>query len=163
MSNLSRPLRSAAGILATACLLALAGCYTLNYENVPVRMYAGRALTARQVRHAIVHAADAAGWSLQQNKPGVFYATRIHADQKAVIELKYSARYFSIIYVRSQNLVVGPKKTPASFRRPPGLGAVFMQEDINPQSGPRARYADWALHLKYGIERALGGRPTVGG
>lgn len=137
---------------------AIAGCSTLNYENVPVRRYSMHRLSMPQVAQAIRLAADRTGWQLKQKKEGVFIATREHSDQRATCEVHYSPSAFSIIYVASQNLRV--RETAASLRKElhtyntwgRALNGGGNGEAGNPY---RSGYEDWAFNLQHAIEEEL--------
>ena len=95
--------------LAAACLVAaLAGCARTgpiyNVNDAPVASASGKAMTAAQVRSAIVTAGNALGWQIVDAGPGKLVGTLNLRDHQAVVDIPYTARSYSIVYKSSRNL-----------------------------------------------------------
>lgn len=87
--------------------VALAACGTKPIYNVnaaPVTSATGKALTASQVRTAIVNAGVSLGWAMTEPKPGVMLGTLNLREHTAVVEIPYSEKSYSILYKSSVNL-----------------------------------------------------------
>ena len=83
-------------MLVTSCsLLALAGCRgvpVMNVVDAPVA--AGR--SAQQVEQAILSAGDSLGWRMHAQGPGKIQGTINRRDHRAVVDIDYTARTYSI-------------------------------------------------------------------
>lgn len=95
--------------LAAACLVAtIAGCARMgpiyNVNDAPVASASGKAMTAAQVRSAILTAGAALGWQMADAGPGRIVGTLNLRTHQAVVEIPYSAKSYSIVYKSSQNL-----------------------------------------------------------
>lgn len=91
-------------MLAVTCAaLALAGCRSapvMNVADAPV----GVSLSAQQLEQAIVAAGDALGWQMRPTGPGRIEGTLLLRDHRAVVDINYSPRAYSIRYKDSSNL-----------------------------------------------------------
>jgi predicted small secreted protein len=92
-------------VLATA---TLAACNTMapiqNVSDVSVAPQANKALTADQVRGAIVRAGAALGWIMKDAGPGQLHGTLLLRTHTAEVNIPYSATSYSIKYKSSSNL-----------------------------------------------------------
>jgi hypothetical protein len=94
--------------MAAALTLAIGGCartaaiYTVN--EAPVQTASGKALSAAQVRAAIMSAGAGLGWKFRDAGPGRLEGTLNVRTHVAVVEIPYTARTYAIKYKSSQNL-----------------------------------------------------------
>lgn len=90
-------------MLAVTCAaLALAGCRSAPVMNVDAPV--GVSLSAQQLEQAIVAAGDALGWQMRPTGPGRIEGTLLLRDHRAVVDINYSPRAYSIRYKDSSNL-----------------------------------------------------------
>ena len=88
-------------------VLLVAGCTTrpiVNVTDQPVVASAGKQLTADQVRNGIVSAGNALGWVMTPVSPGLVSGRLMLRDHVAVVEVRYTAKVYSITYKDSTNL-----------------------------------------------------------
>ena len=76
----------------------------LNVSDAAVTSASGRALTADQVRSAIVRAGAGLGWQMKDEATGLLVGTLTLRSHQAVVEIRYSARTYSIKYRSSVDL-----------------------------------------------------------
>ena len=95
-------------IVAFAAGAVLAGCARTaaiyNVDNAPVATANGSALSAAQVRKAILTAGTGLGWRIVDAGPGKLEGTLNLRTHTAVVEIPYSAQAYSVHYKRSENL-----------------------------------------------------------
>lgn len=96
----------AASLVAT---LALAGgcartAPMVVLNDVPVAPSVSKALTATQVRTAIITAGTSLGWRMADAGAGAIEGTLALRGHTAVVSIPYSASKYSIQYKRSENL-----------------------------------------------------------
>ena len=94
-------------LVAVCVVLLLAGCTTrpiMNVTDQPVVTAAGKALTADQVRNAILAAGTNLGWVMTPVSPGLVSGRLMLRDHVAVVDIRYSATTYSITYKDSTNL-----------------------------------------------------------
>jgi len=94
-------------ILALASLHAVArqSVPIINHENVAIERGTARALTADEVKAAILAAAAQGHWDVAESSPGVLKASlNVRNKHTAVVQISYSADKYSIIYRDSTNL-----------------------------------------------------------
>ena len=87
-------------LVAFFSLFALAGCRVapvMNVVDVPVT--AGRSV--QQVEQAIMAAGNSLGWRMQAQGPGKIQGTINLRDHRAVVDIDYSARAYSIRHKES--------------------------------------------------------------
>lgn len=93
-------------MLAVA-FVALAGCTQVPVRNVPdsaVVTGTGKPLTADQVRSAIVRAGSGLGWAMTPTDPGLVTGRLALRGHTAVVDVRYTAKNYSIMYKDSSNL-----------------------------------------------------------
>src|SRR5215213_1695186 len=93
--------------LALAAVVALAACTTppvMNVPNTPVTTGNGKPATSEQVRSAIVRAGSGLGWIMTPNDPGLVTGRLALRGHVAVVDVRYSAKDYSITYKESSNL-----------------------------------------------------------
>jgi hypothetical protein len=89
------------------CLFALAACtsapiYTVT--DAPVVVRAGKQASADDVRDAILRAGRRLGWQMVPGERGVINAKLSLRTHVAVVDVRYSATSYSIVYRDSTNL-----------------------------------------------------------
>ena len=84
-------------------LLVLAGCRSAPVMNV-VDAPVGVSRSAQQVEQAIVSAGNSLGWQMRPVGPGRIEGTLLLRDHRAVVDIDYSPRTYSIRYKDSSNL-----------------------------------------------------------
>ncbi len=98
-----RLLRALSLGLVLAALIA--GCRTapiLNVVDAPV--VANKPASMADVQEAIRRAGAALGWQMESVKPGLMQGTLALRTHKAVVDIPYSTKAFSIRYKDSVNL-----------------------------------------------------------
>ena len=95
--------------LWVACLVlaALAGCTMAPIRNVadaPVVTGSGKPATLEQVRSSIVRAGTSLGWVMTPGDPGLVVGRLALRGHVAIVEVRYSAKDYSIKYKDSTNL-----------------------------------------------------------
>ncbi|MGF1692700.1 hypothetical protein [Photobacterium kagoshimensis] len=92
------------GLIIAAVLTSVVGCSrthpVLNVENAPVSYN----VKVDQVRSAILQSGADRGWIMQETKPGTIRGEITKRTHKAVIDVEYNAKTYSIHYVSSENL-----------------------------------------------------------
>ena len=102
--------KKAVTALAAACAAAilLAGCARsgpiYNVNEAPIATPSGKAVTAAQVRSAIITAGTSLGWKVVDAGSGKLEGTLNLRTHTAVVDIPYSAKTYSIVYKRSENL-----------------------------------------------------------
>lgn len=97
-------------LLLCVASVALAACTSAPIRNVsdaPVVTGSGKALTADQVRVAIVGAGTALGWSMAPATPGLVTGRIALRGHTASIDVRYTPTMYSIAYKDSTNLDFG--------------------------------------------------------
>ena len=101
-------MKIAAAIAAAALAVTAGGCARtapiLNLENVPVTTPGGKALSASQVRGAIITAGTSLGWRITDAGPGKLEGALHLREHSAVVDIPYTAKSYSIIYKSSDRL-----------------------------------------------------------
>ncbi|MDN3614374.1 MAG: hypothetical protein ACPG5L_09200 [Vibrio gallaecicus] len=91
-------------VISLFFILILAGCGrvqpVMNVEDTPVALN----LQSKQVKSAIYDSAIDRGWLVSEIKPGLLRAELYVRSHHAVIEIPYSDKFYSILYVESENL-----------------------------------------------------------
>ncbi len=106
MSHLKDP-RSLAMLLAAFALFCLAGCRTAPVYNVvdaPVLQAGNEPLASPEVKKAILRAGTSLGWDMVPTAPGHITGTLHLRSHKAVVDILYSSKDYSITYKNSSNL-----------------------------------------------------------
>ena len=94
-------------LVVVSVMLLVAACTSrpiVNVTDQPVVSAAGKELTADQVRNAIVAAGNGLGWVMTPVSPGLVSGRLMLRDHVAVVDVRYSAKTFSITYKDSTNL-----------------------------------------------------------
>jgi len=94
-------------VVALGMILLVVGCTSrpiVNVTDQPVVATAGKQLTADQVQSAIVSAGNALGWVMTPISPGLIGGRLMLRDHVAVVEVRYTAKTYSITYKDSTNL-----------------------------------------------------------
>lgn len=98
-------LRSALKILLPAIVLLLIGCRISPIYEVPqAQLVAPRAVSMADVERAIRTAGASMGWQMVQRAPGHLEGTLILREHRAIVDIKYDTRYYSIKYKDSSGL-----------------------------------------------------------
>ena len=96
------------GAVVTALAVTIGGCARtapiLNVNDSPVHTASGKALSAAQVRTAIMSAGAGLGWKFTDAGPGKLEGTLNLRTHSAVVVIPYSAKTYAITYKSSQNL-----------------------------------------------------------
>jgi len=95
-------------VLVALCVIVLmVGCTSrpiMNVTDQPVVSAAGKQLTEDQVRSSIVSAGIALGWVMTPVSPGLVSGRLSLRDHVAVVDVRYTAKTYSIAYKDSTNL-----------------------------------------------------------
>jgi hypothetical protein len=100
-------MKSALAITIASGVLLLAGCRSAPIQNIsdaPVTSISGKAVSAAQVRTAIMGAGAGLGWRMVDAGPGKLEGTLTLRDHTAIVEIPYSAKTYSILYKGGQNI-----------------------------------------------------------
>jgi hypothetical protein len=98
-------LRNALKILVPAVALILAGCRIAPiYEVQQAPITAARAASAADVERAIRTAGAGLGWQMVPRGPGTIEGVLILRDHRAVVDIRYDTKSYSIKYKDSSNL-----------------------------------------------------------
>jgi hypothetical protein len=80
----------------------------VNHENLPVVTISGKALTAEQVKQAIMVAGAAKTWTLSVQGDGSLLAIlNMRNKHTVMVKIVYSAERYSITYLDSTNMNFG--------------------------------------------------------
>ena len=93
--------------IAVCAALALGACTTqpiYNVTDATVSTTSGKALTAAQVRSAIITAGTSLGWRMVDAGHGHLEGTLNLRTHLAVVDIPYSASKYSIVFKRAENL-----------------------------------------------------------
>ena len=94
-------------LLACVAILGMVGCTSAPISNVPLTPVVtgtGKPATAEQVRTAIVRAGSTLGWQMTPTDPGLVTGRLALRTHLAIVDVKYSAKDYSITYKDSTNL-----------------------------------------------------------
>lgn len=94
-------------LLLAVAFVVLAGCTVVPIRNIndaPATAGSGKALTADQVRNAIVGAGNGLGWTMTPAAPGLVTGRIALRGHTAQIDVRYTATTYSITYKDSTNL-----------------------------------------------------------
>jgi hypothetical protein len=94
-------------LVALFALFCLSGCRTAPVYNVvdaPVLETGTQPIEAPQVKKAIMVAGTSLGWTMTPTTPGHIVGTLLLRSHKAVVDIIYSAKDYSIMYKNSYNL-----------------------------------------------------------
>lgn len=90
--------------LLVAALVGLGGCRTAPIMNVPSTAVPSSKATEESVQKAIMSAGYGLGWNMKVVRPGLIEGTLLLRRHRAVVEIPYSARSYSIRYKDSSEL-----------------------------------------------------------
>ncbi len=97
--------------------LLLVGCGrvqpVMNVEDTPVAYD----LQNKEVKAAIVQSATNRGWTIEETSPGLLIAKINVRSHFAEVEIPYSNKYYSIIYLNSVNLKASDGKIHRNYNR----------------------------------------------
>jgi hypothetical protein len=100
--------RAALAIACATAVIAMAGCARTspiyNVSETPAKTASGKALSAAQVRSAVMLAGATLGWKFVEADPGHLEGTLHLRDHTAVVDVPYSAKGYAITYKKSDNL-----------------------------------------------------------
>ncbi|MGD8112763.1 hypothetical protein ACQEXU_19355 [Vibrio sp. TRT 21S02] len=98
-------------------VLLLAGCGRvqpiMTVEDTPVAYN----LQSKQVKMAILQAATNRGWIVDEVKPGELSAKLHVRSHFAEVKIPYNEKYYSILYVSSENLRAEDGKIHRNYNR----------------------------------------------
>ncbi|GLT18737.1 lipoprotein [Vibrio zhanjiangensis] len=85
----------------------------LNVEDTPVAYD----LQNKQVKAAIVQSATNRGWTIKEMSPNVLIAKLRVRSHMAEVKIPYTNKYYSIIYLNSENLKADDGKIHHNYNR----------------------------------------------
>jgi hypothetical protein len=98
-------LRNVLKILVPTMALMLAGCRIAPvYEVQQSPVTAARVVSVTDVERAVRTAGAGLGWQMVPRGPGTIEGTLILRDHRAVVDIKYDTKSYSIRYKDSSNL-----------------------------------------------------------
>ena len=95
-------LRRELTLVAVCSLLVLSGCRTAPVMNV-VDAPVVTARSTQQVEQAIVSAGNSLGWQMLPQGPGKIQGTLNVRDHRAIVDIEYTAKAYSIKYKDSSS------------------------------------------------------------
>ena len=93
--------------MVLAAALLISACTSrpiMNVTDAPVVTTNGKQLTADQVGKAIVSAGNGLGWVMTPVSPGLVGGTLKLRNHLAAVDVRYTAKTFSVAYKDSTNL-----------------------------------------------------------
>jgi len=69
-----------------------------NIESVPILTGSGKTLSLDEVKTTIIRSAVNRGWTIKEEVPGDLVATISPRQHIAIVEIRYTEKYFSISY-----------------------------------------------------------------
>lgn len=102
-------------LLLTILLIApaVSASAVKNIEDVQIT----QELSVEQVKKAIVFAGSGRGWTMHEEQPGVIKAILDVRTHQAVVQIDYTTKQYSIVYVDSTNLVSKKGKMHKNYYR----------------------------------------------
>ncbi len=85
----------------------------MEIQDTPV----GHELQNKQVKNAILLAASKRGWNATETKNGVIQAQLYIRSHFAEVMITYDEKYYSILYVKSENLKASDGKIHRNYNR----------------------------------------------
>ena len=91
-------------ILLVLAILFTAGCEfgrdqpVYKAESVPILTGSGKSLSFEEVKTAIIRSAISRGWTVKEGVPGELVATISPRQHTAIVDIKFTEKYFSISY-----------------------------------------------------------------
>lgn len=97
--------RNALSLLFAALALVLVGCRIAPVYDAPrTEFVTSRPVTASEVEQTIRQAGASLGWQVVQRGPGKLEGVLALRDHRAVVDISYDTRSYSIKYKDSSNL-----------------------------------------------------------
>lgn len=92
--------------VAIVLVLGVVGCATeiVNVKDAPVKTLSGKELTLDQVTKAIVLAGMGLKWEMEVAEPGHIIGTLNLRSHKAVVDIPYTTKAYSIMFKDSRGL-----------------------------------------------------------
>lgn len=94
-------------LVVAGLALSMAGCRTAGIYDVraePVPALDNKPLSDNDVRNAIIEAGTELGWKMTPTGPGHIVGTLYIRSHKAVVDIPYTTKSYSITYKDSENL-----------------------------------------------------------
>jgi len=101
-------------VIAVAVLL-LAGCRTAELYNVRNAPGSNKAVSMADVETAIRRAGHGLGWQITPQGPGKAEGVLVLRDHRAVVDITYDTRNYSITYKDSSNLQYDGKTIHSNY------------------------------------------------
>lgn len=92
-------LRRVAFVAMIVLTMGLIGCVTqpvYNVENSPIN--ASSSVSSAKIKKAIISAGAERGWAMKETKPGHIVGTLFARKHKAVVDITYNTKSYSITY-----------------------------------------------------------------
>ena len=96
-------------------LLLLVGCRTADLYNVQGAPGASKAVSMADVEAAIRRAGQGLGWQIVPQGPGKAEGTLVLRDHRAVVDITYDTKSYSIKYKDSSNLQYDGKTIHSNY------------------------------------------------
>ena len=96
-------------------LLLLAGCRTADVYNVQNAPGASKAVSMADVEMAIRRAGHGLGWQIVPQGPGKAEGILVLRDHRAVVNITYDTKNYSITYKDSSNLYYDGKTIHSNY------------------------------------------------
>ena len=102
-------------LILLVSLVFFSGCgkaiYSVKKEVVPTK------ITVKQMKSAIISAANERGWTVKNVSDGVIHTTYYRGKYMAKLEVTYSASTYSINYLKSKNLKYDGQKIHGTYNK----------------------------------------------
>jgi len=132
----------------------IAGCMTISPLHNIDDQSIGHELSEQQVKEAINSGLEAAGWTAEKEGPGHILATYTVRTHTVAVNIRYTAKNYSIHYAYSINM----KVNCTAKDRPKGIILTKWPEKVCGGSQPEfihAGYNKWVKRLDLEIDAAL--------
>ena len=103
-------------LVVPVAILLLVGCRTADLYNVQGAPVAGtKALSLADVEMAIKRAGAGLGWQIVPRAPGKAEGILVLRDHRAVVDITYDTKAYSIVYKDSSNLQYDGKMIHSNY------------------------------------------------
>ena len=102
-------------LVVPVAILLLVGCRTADLYNVQNAPGTSKAVSMEDVEMAIRRAGSGLGWQIVPKGPGKAEGTLVLRDHRAVVDITYDTKNYSILYKDSSNLQYDGKTIHSNY------------------------------------------------
>ena len=102
-------------LVIAVVVMLLAGCRTADLYNVQAAPGASKAVSLADVEQAIRRAGHGLGWQIVPQGPGRAEGVLVLRDHRAVVNITYDTKTYSIVYKDSSNLQYDGKTIHSNY------------------------------------------------